>query len=239
MILIPSGKFLMGSDPQQDPDAEDNEQPQHRLYLPNYYLAKMPVTNAQYRAFVLSTDHRAPDRWTGRTPPRGEGDHPVVYVSWYDALNYCQWLSKVTGRSYSLPSEAEWEKGARGTDGRIYPWGNQWDASRVRVQPWWKRWRLKTTPVEACPAGASPYGLLCMAGNVWEWTRSLLGKYPYPGEAQGQAQREDLTAPADKGRILRGGPIDSPPGFVPCASRRGLSPLNLAENVGFRVVMHP
>ena len=128
---------------------------------------------AQYRAFVAATGREAPDGWTNRAPARGEEDHPVVHVSWYDARDYCQWLSEVTGRSYALPSEAEWEKGARGTDGRIYPWGNQWDATRCNS---WESRLGKTTSVHAYPQGASPYGVLDMAGNVWEWTRSLWGK---------------------------------------------------------------
>jgi hypothetical protein len=114
MILIRSGEFLMGSDPQQDTDAKDDEQPQHRLYLADYYLAKTPVTHAQYRALVLATGHEAPWGWTNRTPPHGEEDHPVTGVTWYDARDYCQWLSEATGMSYGLPSEAEWEKGAPG-----------------------------------------------------------------------------------------------------------------------------
>jgi formylglycine-generating enzyme required for sulfatase activity len=130
MILIPAGEFLMGSDPQKDSDTEDNEQPQHLLYLPDYYLGKTPVTNAQYRAFVQATGYQRPEDWAKGRPPRDKEDHPVVNVSWYDAVTYCRWLSEVTGKSYSLPSEAEWEKGARGTDGRIYPWGNQWDETR-------------------------------------------------------------------------------------------------------------
>jgi Sulfatase-modifying factor enzyme 1/Domain of unknown function (DUF4062) len=113
MILIPAGEFLMGSDPQQDELVFDDEQPQHRLSLPDYYLAKTPLTNAQYRAFVQATGYGKPKHWTEGRPPRGEEDHPVVQVSWYDAQDYCQWLSEVTGRGYALPSEAEWEKGAR------------------------------------------------------------------------------------------------------------------------------
>jgi formylglycine-generating enzyme required for sulfatase activity len=134
MILIPAGEFLMGSDPQQDKDARDDEQPQHRLFLPAYYLAKTPVTNTQYRAFVLATGHEEPEYWTKANPPYGKEDHPVVHISWYDARDYCQWLLAVTGRGYELPSEAEWEKGARGADGRIYPWGNQWDTTRCNSE---------------------------------------------------------------------------------------------------------
>jgi formylglycine-generating enzyme required for sulfatase activity len=173
MILIPAGEFLMGSDLQKDEYAEKNERPQHTLYLPDYYLAKTPVTNAQYTAFVLATDHNVPIVWTDGPPPRGEENHPVVGVSWSDAKDYCDWLSEVTGRGYGLPSEAEWEKGARGTDGRIYPWGDQWDATRCSAE---RGDQVDATSVDAHPAGASPYGLLDMAGNVWEWTRSLEGQ---------------------------------------------------------------
>src|SRR5262249_20343751 len=157
--------------------AIDYEQPQHLIYLPDYRLAKTPVTNAQYRAFVLGTDHEAPQDWTNKTPPSGEEDHPVIGVSWYDAINYCEWLSEVTVRGDGLPSEAEWEKGARGTDGRIYPWGNRWDVTRCNPM---ESGLGKTTAIHAYPLGASSYGLLDMAGNVWEWTRSLWGfTYPY------------------------------------------------------------
>jgi hypothetical protein len=121
MILIPAGEFLMGSDLQQ-----------HRLFWPDSYLTKTPVTNAQYHAFAQATGHEVPEGWDWvyHTPPNGQEDHPVVHVSWNDTVDYCQWLSKVTGRDDGLPSEAEWEKGARGTDGRLYPRGNEWDATR-------------------------------------------------------------------------------------------------------------
>jgi eukaryotic-like serine/threonine-protein kinase len=121
MILIPAGELLMGSDPQQDEAAQDNGQSQHRLSLPDYYLAKTPVTSAQYSAFVLATGHNLTDGWTHTTPPHGEEDHPVGHVSWRDGIAYSRWLSEFTGKIYSLPSEVEWEKGARGADSRIYP----------------------------------------------------------------------------------------------------------------------
>ena len=114
MILIPAGEFLMGSDSQQDEHALDDEQPQHLLFLPDYYLAKTPVTNAQYRAFVLATSRQSPIGWTDRTPPRGEEDHPVVYVSWYDARDYGQWLSEVTGRGYAPAQRSGMGKGGTG-----------------------------------------------------------------------------------------------------------------------------
>jgi formylglycine-generating enzyme required for sulfatase activity len=238
MILISAGEFLMGSDPQQDEAAQDNEQPQHRLYLPDYYLAKTPVTKAQYRAFVLATGHEAPYGWTDRAPPSGEGDHPVANVTWYDARAFCQWLSEVTGRGYGLPSEAEWEKGARGTDGRIYPWGNCWVTRRGNSA---ESGLKKTTSVYAYPRGASPYGVLDLAGNVWEWTRSLWGQraiepsYRYPYKPTDE--RENLDARQEVERVLRGGSFDATFPGARCAHRLGGPPLIRARFIGFRVVL--
>jgi formylglycine-generating enzyme required for sulfatase activity len=237
MVLIPAGEFLMGSDPSVDKTARDREQPQHTLYLPAYYLAKTPVTNAQYAAFVQATSYKQPEKWKGGKPPRGKEDHPVVYVSWHDAVAYCNWLAQVTGRPYGLPSEAEWEKGARGSDGRIYPWGNQWDAKRCNSAEGGKE---DTTPVGAYPEGVSPYGLLDMAGNVWEWTRSLWGedweeasfKYPYD-PADG---REELEAPDSVRRVLRGGSWISGLVIARCAFRRWSSPSRSLVGIGFRLV---
>jgi formylglycine-generating enzyme required for sulfatase activity len=240
MILIPAGEFLMGSNPQQDELAYDEELPQHRLWLPDYYLAKTPVTHAQYRAFVLATGCEAPLSWTNRTPRHGEEDHPVMCVSWYDAMAYCQWLSEVTGRRYSLPSEAEWEKGARGANGRLYPWGNQWDAARCNSR---ENGIDTTTSVYAYPQGASPYDVLDMAGNVWEWTRSLWGRnrehpdYRYPYTPTDR--REDLNGRHDVLRVVRGGSFGEDHRSLHCAYRvSGLSYL-LDRYGGFRVVMHP
>jgi formylglycine-generating enzyme required for sulfatase activity len=240
MILIPAGEFLMGSDPAKDKQANDDEQPQHTLYLPDYYLAKTPVTNAQYAAFVQATGYDPPSHWKGGEPPRGKEDHPVVNVSWHAAVAYCRWLAGVTGKSLGLPSEAEWEKGARGTDGRIWPWGNQWDAERCNSAEGGKG---DTTPVGTYPAGASPYGLLDMAGNVWEWTRSLWGKglewpnfrYPYnPKDG-----RENPDAPGDILRVVRGGAFLGDVWLVRCAVRDRGSPGYRSRNVGFRVVVSP
>jgi formylglycine-generating enzyme required for sulfatase activity len=204
--------------------------------LPDYHLAKTPVTNAQYAAFVEATDHRQPKHWKDRKPPSGKEDHPVVYVSWHDAVAYCRWLAEVTGRPYRLPSEAEWEKGARGTDGRIWPWGNQWDAERCNTWEGGKR----TTPVGAYPEGASPYGLLDMAGNVWEWTRSLWGedwqepsfKYPYDPDDG----REDLEAPDTVRRVLRGGSWHNDRDSARCVERNWRLPDYSHNYLGFRLV---
>jgi len=240
MVLIPAGEFLMGSDAQKDRYARDEEQPQHTLYLPDYYMAKTPVTNAEYAAFVQATGHAPPRHWEGRKPPRGKEDHAVVNIYWYDAVAYCRWLAEVSGKPYRLPSEAEWEKGARGSDGRIYPWGNEWDAERCNSEESGKR---DTTPVAAYPQGASPYGLLDMAGNVWEWTCSLWGgdwkrlsfKYPYD-PADG---REELDAPDSIYRVLRGGAFPVDHRSVRCAYRSWTYPYLFGRASGFRVVVAP
>jgi formylglycine-generating enzyme required for sulfatase activity len=237
VILIAAGEFLMGSDPQLDEDAEDREQPQHRLYLPEYYLAKTPVINGQYRAFVLATGHDPPKHWTYRRPPSSEEDHPVVRVSWYDAKAYCQWLSEVTGRGYSLPSEAEWEKAARGTDGRIYPWGNRWKSSHCNAFGDVG----KTTSVHAYPQGSSPFGVLDMAGNAYEWTRSLWGRNPrysdYRYPYRRDDGRENLEAAGYVARVLRGGAFEVDLRYVRCAHRDTALPDFGYPSTGFRVVM--
>jgi formylglycine-generating enzyme required for sulfatase activity len=241
LILIPAGEFLMGSDPSMDRYAKDGEQPQHRLYLPDYYMAKTLVTNAHYAAFVEATGHKEPGHWKGGNPPRDKEDHPVVYVTWHDAMAYCNWLAQVTGKAYRLPSEAEWEKGARGIDGRIYPWGNKWDPKRCNSS---EGSEGSTTPVGVYPQGASPYGLLDMAGNVWEWTRSLWGKgwkswfrpdfnYPYNPEDG----RED---PEAKGtRVVRGGAFSHGAGVVRCAVRDWDGPYSQDGDQGLRLVVVP
>ena len=176
LVLVPAGEFLMGSDPKVDRGADADEQPQHRLSLPEFFIGKYPMTNAQYAVFAEAAHHKTPYHWEKGTVPSGKAAHPVGGVSGQDAVEFCRWLSEATRRSFRLPSEAEWEKAARGGDGRIYPWGSR--------APDEKRgnFGLKidaTTPVGNYPDGASPCGALDMAGNVWEWTGSIYKPYPY------------------------------------------------------------
>lgn len=193
---VPAGYFLMGST-NSDPKARDDEKPQHRVYLSGYWISKYPITNAQYRQFVQAIGHRQPDHWQ-KGYPQDKQDHPVVYVSWSDAVAFCQWASGRTGQTVRLPTEAEWEKAARGTDGRIYPWGDRWQTGRCNNQD---AGINGTTPVGQYPAGASPYGMQDMAGNVWEWTSTIWG-YNYPYQADDGRENPDS---ADKWHIMRGG----------------------------------
>ena len=221
MVLIPAGYFLMGSDPIKDELAHDDEFPLHSLYLPDYYIGKKPVTNYQYWIFVRAAGYTPPEHWENGELPRDKADHPVVNVNWLD------WLSGVTGRAYQLPTEAEWEKAARGTDGRIYPWGDNAPTDKLCN---FKGYVGDTTPVGKYPAGAN--GLFDMAGNVWEWT-STWGPFRYPYNAEDG--REDMEA-ADA-MTLRGGAWDDPDNFVRCAYRHGDDP-NLGEpSWGFRVAV--
>lgn len=215
MIEIPAGPFLMGS---RDDDklADDDEKPQHRLELPTYWIGKTPVTNAQFRPFVEGDGYTNRNYWTdagwqwreeeGITQPRfwedadwNGDDYPVVGVSWFEAVAYCRWLSAQTGQEFRLPSEAEWEKAARGSDGRIWPWGNTWEQGRCNSK---ETGIGKTTPVGQYSSGASSYGVLDMAGNVWEWCATIWKKdYPYQIEDEWSAGYLEQ----DKARARRGG----------------------------------
>ncbi len=226
MVTVGAGNFWMGSDKRIDRDAEDWETPQHRLYLPAYRIGKYPVTNEEYAAFVSATGHREPRNWEEN---RSKLEHPVTHVSWDDAVAYCRWLSEATVQRYRLPSEAEWEKAARGTDGRIYPWGNQPpDEQRGNFND-----KLKdTTPVGSYPAGVSPYGCYDMAGNVWEWTSSRYEKYPYRADDG----REDFNRKENERRVLRGGSFYYYRDFVRCAYRYWYNPDYRLRSFGFRLL---
>jgi formylglycine-generating enzyme required for sulfatase activity len=218
---VPAGDFLFGSHFDQDSHAFEDEMPQLRLYLPTYRIARLPVTNAQYKMFMDATDHAAPPHWRDRAIPDGQEDHPVVHVSWHDAQAFCEWAN------VRLPTEAEWEKAARGVDGRLYPWGNEDpDASRCNFD-------LTvglTAPVGSYPAGVSPYGVLDMAGNVWEWTATVwLDTYEnYLDELAKQP-------PNALRRVLRGGGFRDVE-FVRCAARSWDLPNQRYRDLGFRVV---
>jgi len=182
-----------------------------------------------------------PEGWEDGRHPLERANHPVVNVTWFEALAYCRWLGEVTGKAYCLPTEAEWEKAARGAgDRREYPWGNRFDPSKANLALGDEQVGV-TSPVGIYPGGASPYGVEELSGNVWEWTRSLWGKkwistpefgYPYhPGDG-----REDEEAEGT--RVLRGGSwaVNSERN-ARCSYRSGAHPAHFVDSVGFRVVV--
>ena len=170
MVLVPAGEFIMGTDARL-PD----EGPQHKVKLAAFYIDKYETTNLQYEQFIKATERRSPIHFKNRTYPEGRVDHPVMNVSWEDAHDYCAWAGK------RLPTDQEWEKAARGPDGRTFPWGNEFDPHKANVPGRWKELGGfgDTTPVGAFEAGKSPYGVYDLSGNVWEWTDSWY--QPYPG----------------------------------------------------------
>jgi formylglycine-generating enzyme required for sulfatase activity/energy-coupling factor transporter ATP-binding protein EcfA2 len=235
-VTIPAGEFSLGSDP-GDQMADDNEKPAQRLVLPEFQIARTPITNAQYLLYLQATSARPPVHWEDGQPPKDQLNHPVVNVDWSDAYAYCQWLSGVTGKPIGLPSEAEWEKASRGDwDRRIYPWGDAFDATSCNNR---ELGLGHTTPVGIFPAGASPYGCLDMAGNVWEWTESVYEPYPYPTDEAGRAQREHHDAGQETGRVFRGGAFDLNRRYVRCACRSGAAPGYRGGYDGYRVVGRP
>jgi formylglycine-generating enzyme required for sulfatase activity len=254
VVWVPPGLFLMGTEEQDIPallerfggerEWYERETPQHKVTLPGYWIGRYPVTVAQFRAFVEASGHKPADP----DSLKGPDDHPVVYVTWYEALAFCRWLREKTGLQVMLPSEAEWEKAARGgkqipnpksqgpswaenpAPARLYPWGDDPpDESRCNFN---MNTGETTSVCRYSPQGDSPYGCADMAGNVWEWTRSLYRKYPYdPGGG-----REDLEAGGEVRRVLRGGGAFYIEAWnVRCASRLWLNPSARLRYFGFRV----
>ena len=219
MIQIPAGEFLMGSP--NDVGKED-EHPQHKVFLDEYYIYKNDVTVAQYRQFCTATGRKMPPM-----PTWGDwvlqDTRPIVNVSWQDAKAYADWAGA------ALPSEAQWEKAARGTDGRIYPWGNTWDAKKCACN------LLATKPVGSYPMGASPYGVLDMSGNVLQWCADW-----YYDQYYKFTPVKSPTGP-EKGavRVARGGYWACDSNLLPSALRRTFSPMSISEAIGFRCVCVP
>jgi formylglycine-generating enzyme required for sulfatase activity len=233
MVRIPAGAFLMGSN-----DGPDDERPQHRVDVGEFFIDRNQVTNTQFARFLAAKGSKARDgqvwydvddndarihwrdgKWTADP---GHEDHPVVEASWYGALAYCNWLGK------RLPTEAEWEKAARGTDGRKYPWGNDTpDRTRAHFAAGWNDFR----PVGSFPKGASAYGVLDLAGNGWEWVSSAYLPYPYdPKDGREDPNRVQI-------RGTRGGGQDSSPDELTTTQRgRQVSrnPRGGHHNIGFR-----
>ena len=220
MILVPDGEFWMGCD-----GGGDDEKPERSVCLASYYIGKYAVTNAQYRQFVLGTGHPEPDYWAD--PRFNKPMQPVGSVSWHDAAAFCRWLCQKTKQPYyRLPTEAEWEKAARGDDARDYPWGDQppnatlCNFNSEVGQP---------TPVGSYPLGGSPYGCLDMAGNAWEWCLDWYGLYVDGPSADGAGPTMGQK------RVLRGGGCYDPPYYSRATCRHSQPPTYKHAVVGFRV----
>jgi formylglycine-generating enzyme required for sulfatase activity len=190
MVFVPDGEFLMGSG-DSDADADSDEQPQHSVYLDAYWIDQTEVTQATYARCVAEGKCTEPMHASAYAQA-GYADHPVIGVTWFQASDYCAWAGR------RLPTEAEWEKAARGTDARLYPWGNTEPSSKVLN---FNRQAGDTTAVGVYPAGASPYGALDMAGNVWEWVADWYEEDYYTRSPS----ENPLGPPSGNRRALRGG----------------------------------
>jgi formylglycine-generating enzyme required for sulfatase activity len=226
LCLVPAGPFLMGTDPRLEPEAAEHEELQRQVDVAAFYIGKFPVTVAEYAYALKAQNSRPPEAWTTQI---ARPDHPVTRISWKAALAYVAWLARVTGEPWRLPTEEEWEKAARGTGGRVYPWGNVWDRSRANTD---ESGPGDTTPVGSYPAGASPYGAQDMAGNVNEWC-GIPPDSPLllPG-AWGGEQRKSIG-------YLSGGGWDEAPSYTRVAHRSQLFMGEKTDSTGFRLVRQP
>ena len=180
MVLVHSGEFIMGTD-----DWWPKSGPEHKRVLPDFFFDTYEVTNKEYMEFVMATKHRIPDHWKANNGeiPSNKEEHPVTYVNWFDSEAYCKWRGK------RLPTEAEWEKAARGPDGRTFPWGNQFEKNKANTPQYGHN---DTMPVGSFVDGQSFYGVHDLAGNVFEWTSDWYKAYPgsnHPDPNQGERYR--------------------------------------------------
>ncbi len=228
MLLVAAGTFIMGSH-----EGNQNEMPQHEVYVGAFWIDRFPVTNESYSEFVHNTNYSPPPSWRGGLPDRKKLRHPVVDVTWEDSRLFAEWAGK------RLPTEAEWEKAASwdvvSGKKRRWPWGDSWESGRANAGSGILaifRNRGTSEIDRFSPAGDSPYGVACMAGNVWEWTSSLFLPYPYRSEDG----RENPNAAG--GRVLRGGSWSNPPDQARGAARLALPPRRVLDGAcGFRCAL--
>ena len=235
MVYIPPGEFMMGQTDEEKKwlidqiGEKDNnsyyvrETPLHKVYLDGYWIGKYEVTFTQYDRYCNETKIKKPDDegW-------GRENRPVINVSWTEAGAYCEWLSQKVGLQFNLPTEAQWEKSARGNDQRKYPWGSREPAKDLAN---FSGNIGKTTPVGSYSAGASPYGLLDMAGNVWEWC----GDWYEAGYYKNSPLRNPAGPNSGSNRVIRGGSWSHYAGRFRCANRSNCGPSYRSYNLGFRL----
>jgi formylglycine-generating enzyme required for sulfatase activity len=230
MFFVPSGQFRMGN---EAPDAAPNEQPVSSVIVSAVYFSRFPITNGQFEKF--DPGHRL------KRAPWADDLHPVIHVSWNEAVSFCRWIAQREGKKYRLPTEAEWEYAARGDDGRLFPWGNALNSGKLcnfadaRTNLVWRDARIddgfaETNPVGSFPMGASPFGLEEMAGNVHEWCQDFYAPYT----------AKDKTNPsgpnASQQRVLRGGSWRSRVTSVRSVARSSNVAAFQSNDIGFRVV---
>ncbi|MCU0237293.1 MAG: bifunctional serine/threonine-protein kinase/formylglycine-generating enzyme family protein [Acidobacteria bacterium] len=221
MVKVPAGEFTIGS---PAGEGDDDEHPAHKVFISGFWLGKTEVTFAQYDEFCLQTGRSlAADAGWGRL------QRPVIHVSWEDADAYCRWLSQKTGRRFRLPSEAEWEKAARGK----YPWGRSAPTANHANMKGSKDGYAATAPVGSFPAGASPYGILDLAGNVWEW----MADFYDPGFYRASPDRDPRSPASGTSRSVRGGSWANGSELIRSANRSSESPVSRLNILGFRVAM--
>jgi len=225
LVYVPGGEFEMG-------DGQGSDCPKHRVAVSGYWIGIYCVTNRQYAAFVKATGHRAPEQADYGTPvwqhgrcPEEKLEHPVVCVSWEDASAYAKWSG------LELPTEAQWEKSARGPKGLIYPWGNEWDAGKCRNST--NKGSGQTCAVWEYPLGVSGYGTYNQSGNVWEWCRDWYGSDYY-----GKSPAQDPGGPEGGSyRVGRGGSWNAGgASYFRGAIRDNISPGARSYSLGFRLV---
>ncbi len=230
MVLVPGGWFIMGCN-----KGEEDEKPERKVWIDSFRITQYPVTNRQYAQFIAETGHRIPRYWKNKNC--NAPLQAVVGVSWDDAVEYCRWKSRKKSTIYRLPTEAEWEKAARGTNSRKYPWGNN-KPSRNHADT---RLKEKMPAVGMCTLGMSPYGCYDMTGNIWQWCADWYDRNYY----QIASDRNPLctTENTRNGRVVRGGNwvflgccSGSPEYALRCVQRNAFHPKLRKKSVGFRCV---
>lgn len=237
MVLIAAGEYIMGSTEEQVQAAGEqyggefvytSEKPQRKINVAAFHIDIHPVTNKLYKKFLDATGYRPQGNryqrmwflrhWSDGSYPPGKADHPVTYITWHDAKAYAEWKGK------RLPTEVEFEKAARGTDGRLWPWGDEFDVEKANIRVWGQEALADTTPVGSYPSGKSPFGLMDAAGNVFEWTSDL--------------DPEQLKKGAEV-VVLKGGSWKSYDSYARCAFRQFGEAAGFGPHIGFRCAKSP
>ena len=222
LVGVPAGSFAMGNN-----DGDPDEMPVHEVYLDSYYIGKYEVTNAEYHTFTEDTGYRRPGSW--QNGQYGEPNAPVVGVTWIESVEYCRWLRERTKMPYRLPTEAEWEKAARGPESYIYPWGDFWDPNRCNSSQFCAQRSIRQ--VGLFETGKSHYGAYDMAGNIWEWCSDWYA----PDYYQYSPHNNPAGATNGKQKVARGGCWNDNSRYCRSTDRWPLSVTFDEPYVGFRV----